>query len=170
MVDDSHSMRPHWKRVEELVKLLVYIVKKKDRDGCDLYFLSSPVRHRPGKRASKAAELVREHKPTAEAKTIMKTNLNWRLDEDVDKYIDELGDSSSSHSRRCIYILTDGELEGGDDDQGHHAIERLVTKLRSLGKGKGYVGIQFISFGNSKDGLARLNRLDQLSQELKFGL
>lgn len=172
MIDDSKTMDKHWKAVKELAMLLTWLVKGTDDDGVDLFFLSSPKRHKC-KTSTKMYQYINDHK----ART--STNLDARLNDDLEEYAKRLENPSrrqggvlnmlhSSASRdgpkkRSLYIFTDGILETGQETQGHHAIQMIVKKLLSMGRSKGRLGIQLISFGNNEAGLNRLKNLDTLS-------
>ena len=171
MIDDSHTMKKHWGEVQNLAKLLAYIVKATDPDGIDLYFLSSKKRHN-FKNASDVYATVRDYTPTAF------TNLNSRLNDDLSTYardIERRGKSFGllpikSLRKRSIYVLTDGLLHVGEATQGQDAIKMIVEKVVRAGMMRGQVGIQLISFGNDANGLNRLQKLDHLNQDLKLGL
>lgn len=67
-----------------------------------------------------------------------------------------------------IYVLTDGNWQPGCDLAP--SIESLVETMLSLGMKRSQVGIQFISFGDDKDGLERLAYLENLQRRENLGL
>ena len=171
MIDDSYTMAEHWHEVKELARLLTYIVKKTDDDGVELYFLSSQKCDKC-KDASAIERAIRDHTPSAH------TNLDSRLNQDLSSYGKELERPSRSSTlfrhkelkKRSIYVFTDGILATGDPTQGQQAIKLIVEKVLGAGLLRGQVGIQLISFGNDPDGLAKLQNLDRLNQDLGLGL
>lgn len=177
-VDDSKTMRPHWKLVTELALLLAYIVKETDKDGLDLFFLSSS-KCIKCKTSNDMREAIVKHTPNAT------TNINSRLGDDLTAYARKFDQPAPSSSRsflrlglssseglkkRSIYILTDGILAGDDSEQGKEQIRMIVEKILGHGMFRGQLGIQLISFGDDKEGLARLEKLDRLNQEMGLGV
>ncbi|KAH9834316.1 kinase-like protein [Teratosphaeria destructans] len=157
-------MEVHWEEVKELAKLLIYITKAVDKDGVDVAFLSSP-KFVNFKRSNKAAQYIGRQHPAD------KTSLDTVLDQEVQNYCRKIDAYRNpvtimprSLRRRSLYILTNGLLEHGGPNQGHDAIETLVTKLVSASMGRAQFGIQFIRFGNHPDGIARLDAMDRLNQ------
>jgi hypothetical protein len=145
----------------------MYIVKEMDPDGVELYFLSSKDRGRP-KTSTKMKKIVGDRKPSG------MTSLN-RLNDDLipygkklDQYARSLG--SDPPRPRSLYVLTDGVLELGEDTQGQRAIKNTVEGIQRAKLARGQVGIQFISFGDDPEGIARLQGLDRLNQEERLGL
>ncbi|KAK3645604.1 hypothetical protein LTR56_009044 [Elasticomyces elasticus] len=169
MIDDSEGMRPYLTALKQLVLLLVYVTKKMDRDGVELYFLSS--------------DKVHKVKSSTEAVDLLNTNLTFksqcsiegRLGDEIHKYCRHIDRYLKQHKKkplvkRSIYILTDGALHHGDGVQGHDIIKNLVSKVLLAGMHRMQIGIQFIRFGNDQQGIDRLDRLDHLGQSASLGL
>jgi hypothetical protein len=166
-IDDSQTMEKHWRGVQYLSHLLMYIVKEMDPDGVELYFLSSKERLRL-KTSTKMEKLISSRNPSG------MTSLN-RLNDDLVPYGKKLDQYARSLGMdpprpRSLYVLTDGVLEYGDDTQGQGAIKMVVDGIQRAKLVRGQVGIQFISFGNDPEGIARLERLDRLNQDERLGL
>jgi hypothetical protein len=175
MVDDSPSMRSHWNAVRELVQLLTYIVKDKDPDHCDLYFLSSQ-RHFKIRNGTEAYNAIKNWSASAP------TTLNTCLNDEITRYLRswQYGSTGRRPFRismsqvqprpRNIYVFTDGKLENGEPTQGQEAIRTLYQKAQQIDIMRGMIGIQFISFGSDLAGLNRLRTLDRLGRDQGFGM
>jgi hypothetical protein len=160
-------MRPHWTELINLIKPLVHILKKMDPDGCEMLFLSSGKRHKV-KSAADAYLLLRNHQADS------LTNLGI-LNDEISAYMDKYESRTTGMGRllggprkRCVYIFTDGILGADDAKQGQEAIKMLYQKAQRRDMIRGQFGIQFISFGNDKQGLRKLRELDHLSRRLDF--
>lgn len=167
MIDDSRTMDKHWREVHSLSHLLMYIVKEMDPDGVDLYFLSSKDRIHL-KNSTQMEKQVDRRKPGG------MTSLN-RLDEDLVAYRQKIDQYAKGYNiepprPRNIYVLTDGALEFREDTQGQSAIKMAVESLNKAKLPRGQLGIQFISFGDNKDWIGKLQGLDRLNQDLDLGL
>ena len=169
-------MQPWWKEVLELVHLLAYITKGCDPDGVELFFLSS-LKQQMFKSATKLYRTVREHPARAS------TSLYECFENDLRNYarkIEQAYQQSQKASifartrqlprKRSIYVLTDGILESGEDAQGQDGIKFLINKLTEASLPRDQIGIQFISFGNDAQGLARLRKLERMQQEYGLAL
>lgn len=158
-------MSTHWGDVEAVFVVLAKIVKAADPDGIDLHFTMSDEVHNSktvwgSNSSSKLVKQVRERRHKLRG-TI---NITYRLDAILGPHIAKL---SNAYSRRGgtirplnIYVLTDGVWEPGCDPSS--TIKNIVDKLTEFGYSNDskQVGIQFISFGNDKNGLKRLKDLD----------
>ncbi|CAK4030412.1 SPS1, Serine threonine kinase [Lecanosticta acicola] len=170
IIDDSRSMQPYWREVERLAQLLAFITKRMDRDGLELYFLTSE----RGYKCSSSSRLARYIRDRAPDKM---TNLNSRLAADLRSYREQI-DRIRSQTRtrrtslfgrpglvqRSIYVFTDGVWESGEDEQGQEAIFLTANKLAETGLERKQIGIQFIRFGESEVGRQRLEALDNLNE------
>lgn len=169
MIDDSRSMYTYWREVRDLSHLLMYIVKEKDPDGPDLFFLSSDDQLHP-KTSTKMEQLINNRKPKGN------TSLDGCLNNDLVSYGKKLDMYSRTYGeprpprKRSLYILTDGILGHGGDNQGQEAIRQIVGQVQRAKLFRGQVGIQFISFGNDDKGLKRLEKLDRLNEDGSLGL
>jgi hypothetical protein len=166
-VDDSSTMHQYWPEVTRLVKLLVYLIKERDPDGADLYFLGSDTRHKV-KTATAALDQLRAHMCKGHS------SISGRLGEEVQRYCQKFSRAKSflgmSVRPRTLYILTDGVLAHGDHRQGHQEIRTLTVKLLEMSYSRKQFGIQFIRFGNDPGGIHRLDVLDSLNQTANLGL
>jgi hypothetical protein len=162
-------MKQHWKDVKSLLYVLAYLVKKLDGDELDMSFTISS-QETKFKDASKAVAYLDAMRPNGLA------NINVRLSNLLRKYVNDLEDPPRHwfrlHTRQgsikplSLYIFTDGIWQPGHD--GVPPIEALIEKLTALRLPKEQVGIQFIRFGDSEEGIKRLEYLDSGLRK-KFG-
>lgn len=166
-------MRAHRTKAAELVRLLAYMVKDPSLDKSELYFLGSGQRCKSDS-SSKLYEAVVGRPPYGT------TELSERLGQILLQYGHEIDDYERGPSRigmaktllgekkpptpKSIYILTDGRLKAGDEEQGYTEIRRIVYQLHYAGFTRNQLGIQFVSFGDDPDGLKRLDMLDHLAR------
>jgi hypothetical protein len=163
-------MNKHWKDVKSLLYVLAYLVKELDDDGLDMSFTISS-QEKKFNHASKAVAYLDAMHPNGLA------NINMRLSKLLMRYVNELEHPTprnrfSLRSRQSsvkplsLYIFTDGVWQPGYD--GVPPIEALIEKLTALHLPKEQVGIQFIRFGNSEEGIKKLEYLDSGLRK-KFG-
>lgn len=157
-------MRPHCREVRDLFGLLGYIVKSKDPDGIELHFTMS--RNRKD-RARHTGQLLRTLDSVRYYGT---SNIRLQLAEILQNYHTRLRDQNSPRSlfnmikpRRSarpqtVYIFTDGVWQPDCDPAP--MIKKLVDSLEQNAMEREQFGIQFIRFGNDRDGITRLNQLD----------
>jgi hypothetical protein len=158
LIDDSVTMKPHWKRVTRVFEALSYILKDVDPNGLDLSFTISADTLKKTKRTSKLVEMVK----LRSKHLVGTTDMNLKLTEILVTYQTELEKPQGFFGKpilpRNLYILTDGVWEPNCDAAA--PIKNLVNKLNKLDKGRVQVGIQFISFGENTAALERLDILD----------
>jgi hypothetical protein len=163
-------MNKHWKDVKSLLYVLAYLVKELDDDGLDMSFTISS-QEKKFNHASKAVAYLDAMHPNGLA------NINMRLSKLLMRYVNELEHPTprnrfslrtrqSSVKPLSLYIFTDGVWQPGYD--GVPPIEALIEKLTALHLPKEQVGIQFIRFGNSEEGIKKLEYLDSGLRK-KFG-
>jgi hypothetical protein len=162
-------MSRHWEDVKSLLYVLAYLVKKLDDDGLDMSFTISS-QEKKFNHASKAVAYLDAMHPSGFA------NINMRLSKLLMKYVNNLEHPprnrlglrtrQASIKPLSLYIFTDGVWQPGYD--GVPPIEALIEKLTALQLPKEQVGIQFIRFGNSEEGIKRLEYLDSGLRK-KFG-
>lgn len=162
-------MNNHWKDVKSLLYVLAYLVKELDDDGLDMSFTISS-QEKKFTHASKAVAYLDAMHPNGLA------NINMRLSKLLTRYVNELEhpprNRFSLRTRQSpikplsLYIFTDGIWQPGYD--GVPPIEALIEKLTALRLPKEQVGIQFIRFGDSPEGIKRLEYLDSGLRK-KFG-
>ena len=163
IVDDTLSMSPHWNDMASVFSILAYMVKTCDPDGIDLYFTMSPDKYH-NRNSSPLVEIVEKRGCQGSS------NISFRLDSILSDYKSKLKDQyglRTSHSRFApkkdvrplnLYIFTDGRWRPKCDPSS--AIKNLVDLLVDLKLEATQVGIQFISFGDNKADLRRLEHLD----------
>lgn len=159
-------MHAYRDRVIELFDPLAYLVKEGDPDGIDLRFAVSPKR-KHSEKSSELTDAVKSHKFEG------KTDISVPLRSILSGHCQELrarNPAAGSQSIRpiSIYVLTDGVWAGGQDAKS--PIRETVKVLQEFDLSRKQVGIQFISFGKNKDGLARLAELDDLEQLEDLGM
>jgi hypothetical protein len=162
--DDSASMRNHWIEVKELAEILVYMMKKYDDDGLDVYTTIS----RRKEKVRDAAALVRvldKVEPQGQS------DFPGVLQEFIAPYLRSLNcpekeRSLLRHHKRVkplsIYVFTDGVWQS--DSDATDAIRRITETLDARGFDRSQILFQFIGFGNDQEGSERLATLDWLNQ------
>ena len=169
-------MRDHWDDVVPLLDTLAYIVKETDQNGIDLFFTMSHVHYTNRKKTRKLVHVAEKQRPLKTKKgTEHLSDIHWRLSSILEKYQKRLKeeDQSNLNSSRNrpwhahdpsdvrglnLYIFTDGIWQPGADAVS--PIKSLVETLEKYKKPKDQVGIQFIHFGNDREGTERLSYLD----------
>lgn len=164
LIDNSLSMRPYRREVENLFGLLGYIVKGTDPDGIEIQFTMSRDRK---ERAKNTGQLLRTLETVRYVGT---SNIRIQLGDIFQDYHDKLRDRKPTRSlfkllksprpvrRQNLYIFTDGIWQPGCDPAP--MIKKLVGSLEQNFMEREQFGIQFIRFGNDPDGINRLNQLD----------
>jgi hypothetical protein len=159
-------MLTHWDDVQAVFGVLAKIVKSADPDGIDLHFLASDASYNSkrlwgGNSSSKLVNHVKRQRQ----KISGTSNITYRLDSILGPYITSLTNAFSlrrgvSVRPLNLYVLTDGIWEPGCDPSS--TIKKLVDKLVEFQypKDSKQIGIQFISFGNDRDALKKLENLD----------
>lgn len=153
-------MVKHWDNVTNVVEGLSYILKDADKDGLDLYFTIAEQSALEKKHTTLLVRLVEHHR---QRDRDARTEINFRLNQILDKYKAKLDRSNSRWPRKplkplSLYILTDGIWEA--ECKPEIPIKNVVQKLSDLRKDREQIGIQFISFGNDPVGMERLRYLD----------
>ncbi|EHL03832.1 hypothetical protein M7I_0022 [Glarea lozoyensis 74030] len=134
-----------------------------DPDGLDLHFtMSNRLFH--GTQTSVLVNQVRGHQCQGSSNmghrltTIMAT-YKAQLRDQYNFRQGHLDDATKEYVRPVnYYIFTDGRWDPGCEPDS--AIKELTELMVELDVEENQVGIQFISFGNDKAGLANLKRLD----------
>lgn len=153
-------MSHHWDNVHKVFETLSYIVKEVDPDGFDLWFTG------PGKPLKNCQKTTAPLQAVESRRKRGTTDITDKLRQIFDDYIEALQKPrtvlSSLLSKQVkplsLYVFTDGVWE--EDCDPTHVVENFVRQLQDLGKVKGKVGIQFISFGEDPVGLERMDILD----------
>ena len=169
MIDNASSMIPHWSNARELLGLLFYLVKRADLKVVDLHF-TSPARHYYRfKTTTDVLGIFDQNRPRSQGHCDMSFNLSFI----VGKYQKDL---NKIHARRSIfdkirsqetrplslYIFTDAVWQPKCDVAP--VIKALVSTLNQQNLHKQQAGLQFIRFGNSEQGMKRLDDLDNLKR------
>lgn len=156
IIDDAESMRRHWPELTKVFGILAYMIKPHDKDGLDVCFTSSKTLSNE-KHTSKLVAIIE--------KKMNEKDKGWRdisgtLESVLGGYARKLKTRTGVQNVRPlnVYILTDGCWTPSCDVVP--AIDNIVNTLLELKLPEKQVGLQFISFGDDKDGLARLKLLD----------
>jgi hypothetical protein len=153
-------MGRHWGNVTNVFETISYIVKEVDPNGFDLWFTG------PGKPLNNQKHTTTPLQIVENRRKQGTTDINNKLDKIFEAYIDALkkpktgmlSKFSKTVKPLSLYVLTDGVWE--KDCNPRNLVETFVKQLDDLGKIKGRVGIQFISFGEDPIGLERMELLD----------
>ena len=159
-------MGPYREQVRNVLELLSAMTQNYDPDGLDLYFSTECLRHRP-KTNEQMLRLFDERSSHGIP------NMSERFSQIIEEYKGRFGKSntfrlskylhprstpSKGPRRLSLYVLTDGVWQPGCT---------LITEIRSLVAlleehklPNRHIGIQFIRFGDDKEGQARLEKLD----------
>jgi hypothetical protein len=157
IIDNSPSMRQYWPQVLRVLEVLAYITKEKDPNKLELYFTMKAGRFS----GSSSTDLVTAARPRkAKDKATGLSDLYPRIRDIFSDYKKNLKRKSflgtSSRRPMSLYILTDGNWQPPKDTE-----ECIAQLVRDLDVSDRYqVGIEFIRFGNDRDGRARLEHLD----------
>jgi len=160
LIDDSISMKDHWRHVQNVFDTLAYIVKEVDPDGFDLWFTG------PGKPMKNCQNTTMPLQAVEARRQQGTTDITSKLSKIFEDYIEALQQPRTGIFSKLLkpvkplnlYVLTDGVWEKDCDPS--NLVENFVRDLERLGKVKGKVGIQFISFGQDSVGLERMEVLD----------
>lgn len=147
-------MREHWHAVIRLFSIVAWLIKSRDKDGLDLYFTQTDQRFHD-KHTSRLAEAIQKRMNTSN-KGI--SDMSIRLEQILDKYAMDLRSRKEGTRGLNLYIFTDGIWTPGCDVV--HGISKIVQILQDLRISEKKIGLQFISFGKDKNGLARMDLLD----------
>lgn len=157
IIDNSPSMRQYWPQVLRVLEVLAYITKEKDPNKLELYFTMKAGRF-SGSSSTELVNAARPRKATDKATGL--SDLYPRIHDIFSDYKKNLRRKSflgtSSRRPMSLYILTDGNWQPPRDTE-----ECIAQLVRDLDMSDQYqVGIEFIYFGNNRDGRARLEHLD----------
>ncbi|RDW75414.1 hypothetical protein BP6252_06556 [Coleophoma cylindrospora] len=156
IIDDSLSMKVHHREVTRVFSIMSYMIKTRDETGLDLLFAGEPQRTHNYTNTKPLIELVSRREFTGT------NNLAVVLGRIFDEYVEKLRRSRHPYLTPVpglnIYIFTDGLWRTQCNVVPE--IDKIVGAMIAAGKSQNQVGLQFISFGNIHDGLARLDLLD----------
>lgn len=169
-VDTSASMEEHKSDLEDTLHLYCYITKNIDQDGIEVGFTSDG-KLTKYKHSSPVLQAFRHN-----TKSWSSYGFEHKFDSFTDKIMRRLERFPGLGRRRIIpppkplsiFVLTDGRWDDPDTDANgaEGSIRRLMDRIKEMGLSRTQVMIQFVSFGNAKADLARLQRLDKLGEEL----
>ncbi|KAI0450231.1 kinase-like domain-containing protein [Xylaria acuta] len=181
VIDNSVSMGVYWKDVKRTAHALSYLGKHFSPGGFDIHMTNSWVKTRRRKTKNLFDDnglLERHHPRESHGPCQMESALSSILLPVVNKAAAVANKTTTHHfkygpwkARRVqgvdVYILTNGVWEAnatlGRDDEAsgvENAIEAVVRRLRESGLPRTFLSIQFIRFGQDRDGARRLQWLD----------
>jgi hypothetical protein len=163
-------MRAHWKEVEECADLIAFCTTPYDHDGIELRYTKSEDKKRT-KDPKKITENIQANKPRQSTGPPLsrRSNMNAALVKVLSKYQDQVKDEYGSGKQRkgklkplVLLVLTDGLWDGCDAKE---PISDLVNMLQTCDRPGNLVGVQFIQFGNEREGYERLAELDDFMKK-----
>lgn len=149
-------MAAHKFDLTNLLRTFVYTIKRSDDDGLDLFFSQDLSSHH-GYNAKRLVSCVK-NKPF-----VGECDLSRILEQRIEEYSKTLKRTHQNPHFPAVpglnvYIFTDAVWTRSCNVVP--AIDSMVDVLKSFGKFEKQIGIQFISFGEDLEGLARLDLLD----------
>ncbi|KAL8716475.1 MAG: hypothetical protein Q9225_006202 [Loekoesia sp. 1 TL-2023] len=173
LVDNAESMEQHWEEATTVLTTLMKKIKGIDADGVDLWFTTGSVQVRNCTKSSTFVEAMRDK--SAMPRKGLHTDMNRSLGAILSSFLQQMKSKPKSTSLRAIergftlIVLTDGAWEGmRQKDTIDRTIAHFAQSLREV---QGHsllqrpVSIEFIRFGNDKQAIEYLERLDH---DLKF--
>ncbi|KAF2103948.1 kinase-like protein [Rhizodiscina lignyota] len=168
LIDDAVSMKPHWPNVKTLFGPLAYLIKQErlDEDGLDLRFTINTKSLSGQKKTTPLINLVSNTVPSK-----VESDLPKQLDKLLSEYKRKLNRFGLAKTLLGptrglqIYVFTDGVWQAESYDAAEKSIRSLIQALDENNQPQKNVGIQFIRFGNDKEGKRRLERLDRLGKD-----
>jgi hypothetical protein len=173
LLDDSHSMSPHWPGVRRLAGLLMYFLKKKDDDGVDVYLANDLAQSGENCRVKKTVDLenfLERSRPLIQVSD-RKTNMYSALSAIIGangsyrkslsashKRMKLRGPSTTPPKKAILFIFTDGKWRPDPDEHIKGLIKDMVHAMKDFDKDQ--FGIQFIQYGDDPAGTKWLTALD----------
>ncbi|RDL30168.1 uncharacterized protein BP5553_10446 [Venustampulla echinocandica] len=156
IIDDSESMRKHWKDMAELLGIIAYMIKPHDKDGLDLYFTSSASRYHE----YNSTKLVSIVEKRTSCEDMGYTDMSVRLEQVLEDYACKIQRKPMGGRTRGlnVYIFTDAIWTPLCNIVP--AIHTMVKTLVANDLPEKQVGLQFISFGDDAQSLERLRLVD----------
>jgi hypothetical protein len=158
ILDNSFSTSSHWADICEDFRILASMVQSDDPDGIELRFTTSEECHQ----SRDVAELARSALRSTSGHG---SDVEAALQKAVDQHVSRL--KKDKARLLSIYIMTDGNWDRGEPEA---VLLTLGALLEELGLNRSSLGVQFISYGSNKDGLQRLQRLDDMHKKGSFDL
>lgn len=168
-VDNSETLRAHYKDVIRTLRAYAYIAKLIDTNGIEAGYSTKP--------------RLQKHKSTkALIKSLEKQSWNSVAFEDgfsnfIDSVIGKLPldprlPAPFRPKKRSIFVLTDGCWGDGDGDAGACGVEgpiqRLIKAMQKRNIDRTHVMIQFMRFGDDAQGTRHLEFLDDFGVSFKM--
>ena len=155
-------MKAHQEDVRSVVEVLAYILKRFDPDGITVYSTSESARIV----TKKTKDILKFMNST---RTVERSNMEHSLGNIISDYLHSFDRlklkvfsrwavRKSFPQALSIYVFTDGMWQPKNDP--YDPIASLSRRLQSENLPRSQVGIQFIRFGQSIEGIKRLQKLD----------
>lgn len=165
LIDDSQSMNVVRELVRHVFTGLSYVAKQLDDNGIELAFLSTPSKIHRSQKTTQLIDMVKTHPYE---------HNSWMTEDKLGKFFDQavipklhniLARILKGRKRPLtVFIFTDGGW-GADDSQAagvQNPVLRLMREVESLKISRTWVTLQFIRFGNDRDGERYLRYLDEM--------
>lgn len=181
LIDDSASMRTHREMTSRCVRLMAWLLKKYDKNGMDLYFMS-----KPGKTHTRSGHSSDLQRPILKALDECKGvhNVDTRLAQILADYqgrsatgsgIQTGGRSSftgmsstrivAGARKIMIYVISDGNWERRSEESLTKTMDAVATVLSIQGAPDKAVGIQFVR--TTGDNKGRFDKLRAGKRDLE---
>ncbi|VUC20047.1 unnamed protein product [Clonostachys rosea] len=166
LIDDSYSMTgSRWEEVGQVLKNIVPICTKRDKDGIDLYFINHMSSHRGDASEGKAdGGYYNITNPDTVTRVFNSTRPNgWtptgqRLRSILKPYLAKLDKADDPESVKPINIIV--ITDGVPTDDPESVIVQAARKLDALDAPLYQAGIQFFQVGNEPSASQALKALD----------
>ena len=155
-------MKKHWDNVIDLFSVFAWHTKSLDSNGLEMYFTVSPKKQN----FSNTTQAIRLLKSMSQSTP---SNIDLSLDQILRRYQTDLERHKERKNKNSfwsrdkdvkplsLYVFTDGVWEGCD---AVAPIEVMIEKQKELKLPRTQVGIQFVRFGEDRNGKAKLEYLD----------
>ena len=158
LIDDSESLKEHWREVQGLFEILSYMVKKRDPDGIDLYFTTSNEKHN-AKKTSKLSRQLEKRQPHGTSD--MERSLRFIIEKYREPhkrarrlFLEPNKQRPKEECPRTLYILTDSKWPP--------VASKIDSMVREFNRDKPSFQpwlFQFIQFGHGADDTCQLEGL-----------
>ncbi|KAJ2902328.1 hypothetical protein MKZ38_000718 [Zalerion maritima] len=182
-LDDSRSMEKHREDVERTFEALGWIAEGIDDDGIDLFFGDPGSKKLQSGNSRELLEELKKHKYSPTSSNMVKSRLSHLVETELRERLVKL---RQTHRRRSllrlhrrkmprinVFVFTDGNWVGDMDHTKAAGVDEpvrdLMDMIKELGLSQQDVTIQFVRFGNDKDGIQRLQYLDNFADNTELG-
>lgn len=172
LIDDSLTMSHHRDDIVRVFSGLSYVARFLDDDGIELAFISSPNEVKKSRSTSTLIDIIKAHSFEHEP-GMMEAKLEDFVDNAV---IKKLPNKLTRHLRSLyrkdpvtVFVLTDGRWGSPNSNQTggvQNPILKLMNKMIALKIPRTKVMVQFLRFGDNRDGKTYLKHLDNMGQQL----